>query len=168
MTVTMCPTISPRLESILDRTSSELSPFLRNNLLPYPAMTTASSLVGAPTYRVIGVNDDEDFCMCCGKTGLTSVVWIQFDETGEIRHFGTTCALKPQKGFCVDKEIKRAVVTWKHKVDSARRMAWKQYRAQGGTVTALYEDGKYGRQVCGWKADDISLYQSLVDKILHP
>ena len=44
--------------------------------------------------RILGINDDRDFCQCCGKTGLRRVVWIENLETGSIRHFGTTCAGK--------------------------------------------------------------------------
>lgn len=44
--------------------------------------------------KILGVNDDRDFCCCCGKEGLKRVVWIEDMETGEIRHFGTTCATK--------------------------------------------------------------------------
>lgn len=44
--------------------------------------------------KVLGVNDDQDFCCCCGKEGLRRVVWIEDIETGEVAHFGTTCAAK--------------------------------------------------------------------------
>lgn len=57
--------------------------------------------------KILGINDDRDFCFCCGKEGLTRVVWIQNEETGEIVHFGTTCATK-QLGILFP-EIKRIV-----------------------------------------------------------
>ena len=43
-------------------------------------------------YKVIGVNEDKDFCSCCGKQNLKSVVWIENTETSEINHYGSICA----------------------------------------------------------------------------
>jgi len=47
-------------------------------------------------YTITGVNDEADFCMCCGKRGLKRVAWmIERDSDGEIvgeLHVGTTCA----------------------------------------------------------------------------
>lgn len=57
--------------------------------------------------RILGINDDRDFCQCCGKTGLRRVVWIENLETGTIRHFGTTCAGKNAPALFG--EIKEAV-----------------------------------------------------------
>lgn len=45
------------------------------------------------TYKILAVNDDKDFCQCCGKQGLRRVVWVDRDNT-EILHLGTTCAAK--------------------------------------------------------------------------
>lgn len=59
--------------------------------------------------KVIGVNDEESFCECCGKEGLQKVVWLENTETGEIKHFGVICAQSPKKGFGVQKEIKKAI-----------------------------------------------------------
>ena len=60
-------------------------------------------------FEVVGINDDKDFCECCGRVGLARVVWIRNTETDEVKHFGTTCATKPVKGFNLDKETKDAV-----------------------------------------------------------
>lgn len=60
-------------------------------------------------FLVKGINDDQSFCECCGKSGLNRVVWIEDTETGEIKHFGTTCAAKPAKGFDCIAEIKSAI-----------------------------------------------------------
>lgn len=60
-------------------------------------------------FLVRGINDDKSFCECCGKSGLQRVVWIEDLETGEIKHFGTSCALKPAKGFDCAAEIKSAI-----------------------------------------------------------
>lgn len=54
----------------------------------------------ATEYKVLGVNDDKDFCSCCGKTGLSKVVWMEDNRTGEVSHFGIVCASKLQ--FCGD------------------------------------------------------------------
>ncbi|MBK8706506.1 MAG: hypothetical protein IPN33_25035 [Saprospiraceae bacterium] len=43
-------------------------------------------------YKFLGCNDDQDFCSCCGKQGLKKVIWLENLQTGEINHFGTTCA----------------------------------------------------------------------------
>jgi len=84
----------------------------------------------ANRFKVLGINDDKNFCECCGKSGLQRVVWIEDTETGEVKHFGTSCAAKPAKGFdCID-EIKEAIksITWKIKNISIRH----SYKALGG------------------------------------
>jgi hypothetical protein len=62
-------------------------------------------------FQILGINDDRDFCECCGKQGLKRVVWIQDNELSEVKHFGTVCATQPAKGFgpAVEKAIKSAV-----------------------------------------------------------
>ena len=48
-----------------------------------------------PNLKILGVNDDADFCDVCGKTHLKRVVWIQdLEGDGGIIHVGTTCATK--------------------------------------------------------------------------
>lgn len=46
------------------------------------------------TVKILGINDDESTCACCGKSGLKRVVWLQFGEEGneEVTHYGTSCA----------------------------------------------------------------------------
>lgn len=91
-----------------------------------------------PTARrfvVIGVNDDKDFCECCGKQGLKRVVWVEDTETQTVRHFGTTCATSPVKGFPKD-EIKKAIgdfetleaLTWRAVHRECRRLGFKSGR----------------------------------------
>lgn len=87
-------------------------------------------------YQVLGVNDDKDFCQCCGKEGLKRVVWIEDTETGEIRHFGTTCAASPRKGFGVDKQIKDAIAEFTNKTSAAAYLAHRAYRASGGAYVS--------------------------------
>ena len=100
-------------------------------------------------YRVLAVNDDRDFCECCGRQRLKQVVWIEDTETQEIKHFGTTCAAAPAKGFGVDKEIKRAVSTFKAKQQALWAHAHHIYRKAGGTYSGNGHDG--------WKAIDSTL-----------
>lgn len=54
-------------------------------------------------FVIKGINDDQGSCSCCGKTGLKRVVWIQDNDSGDINHFGTTCALNPAKCFGITK-----------------------------------------------------------------
>lgn len=48
------------------------------------------------SYRIKGVNGDEDTCSLCGKRGLKRVVWLaEVDEDGcesDAAHYGTDCA----------------------------------------------------------------------------
>lgn len=85
-------------------------------------------------YRVLGVNDDIDYCDCCGKQNLKKVVWIEDTETGAIDHFGEVCAKNPAKAFGanIKAEIKDAVKTWKQIEDAAWSLGGRRYRAQGG------------------------------------
>jgi hypothetical protein len=87
-------------------------------------------------FQVIGVNDDRDFCECCGKKGLKRVVWINDTETGEIKHFGTTCATAPVKGFNVEREVKDAIDTFKRKQEAIAWAARREYKAKGGQYIA--------------------------------
>jgi len=92
-------------------------------------------------HKVLAVNDDKDFCECCGKSNLKKVVWIENTETGEIRHFGVICVLKPAKGFGVEREVKSAERSWASKLQAIYSMAWKAYKAAGGSVETS-EDGR--------------------------
>jgi len=74
-------------------------------------------------FEVLGINDDRDFCECCGKLNLKRVVWIKDNETGIVRHFGVVCADKPAKGFDVSAEIKQASKEFKAKQDTKQREA---------------------------------------------
>lgn len=87
-------------------------------------------------FQVLGVTDDKDFCQCCGRQGLKRVVFIENTETNEIKHFGTTCALAPAKGFNVDKQVKVAI----SRFEGAQRQFWSrvnmEYRRRGGQHVA--------------------------------
>lgn len=50
-------------------------------------------------YKVLGINDDQSFCSCCGKEGLKRVVWMapihpEDGDLGEPEHYGTSCAAR--------------------------------------------------------------------------
>lgn len=84
-------------------------------------------------YQVLSINDDQDFCQCCGKTGLKRVVFIRDTETDEVKHFGTTCAMAPVKGFGIDKEIKAAIRRAADYEKCLNSLAGYEYRKNGGT-----------------------------------
>ena len=62
-----------------------------------------SDLTTASRFVIKGINDEQESCSCCGKTGLKRVVWIEDTETGDINHFGTSCATQPSKCFGISK-----------------------------------------------------------------
>jgi len=103
-------------------------------------------------YQVLSINDDRDFCECCGRTGLKRVVFIRDTETDETKHFGTTCAMSPVKGFGLDKEIKAAI----KRADDYRKtlnvLANQSYRAAGGKFVA--------KDAITWTHADPALFQS--------
>lgn len=107
-------------------------------------------------YKVVGVNDDKDFCECCGKKDLKRVVWIEDIETQEIKHFGTSCAAAPVKGFGVEKEIKQAIKKFKDQQQAMWAYAHRLYRKSGGTYTGNGQDG--------WKANDIVAFGDCMSK----
>lgn len=90
------------------------------------------------SYKILGVNDDESTCDCCGKRGLNSVVWIENLLTGEIRHFGTTCALQPAKALGITKqEVDGAARDFKRKMQAVFRNAWIAYKNSGGKMNMV-------------------------------
>ena len=53
----------------------------------------------AKCYRIMGTDDSEDTCSCCGRQGLKRVVWVApLDPDGGIEDspapYGTTCAAR--------------------------------------------------------------------------
>jgi predicted metal-binding protein len=75
-------------------------------------------------FQVIGVNDSADFCECCGRQGLKRVVWVLDRETGDHKHFGTTCVLAPTKCFHLDREAKAAIREFARAQAAARKSEW--------------------------------------------
>ena len=58
-------------------------------------------------YKILGINDDQDWCDLCGKTRLKRVVWLESEE-GEILAVGTDCAGKLLYGRKSAKNTKMA------------------------------------------------------------
>lgn len=106
-------------------------------------------------YQVVDVNDSRDFCECCGKTGLKRVVFVRDTETDEVKHFGTTCAVAPAKGFGVDREVKAAIAQFVSHVATINQMAYREYKRLGGKHVPHPE--KSGT----WTPADPILYQAV-------
>lgn len=109
-------------------------------------------------FNVLGVNDDRDFCECCGRTNLKKVAWIEDSETGAIKHFGTICAAAPLKGFGVDKELKIAIKEFEQAVKFVWSCTHRKYRSTGGKY--------FGNAVDGWKADDLGKLNAIYAETL--
>lgn len=112
-------------------------------------------------FKFLGINDDKSFCQCCGRNGLQQVVWIEDTETGEIKHFGTTCANQPAKGFGLKKEIASGLRDLKAKHQAIGFAARGLYKASGGQVIN-WNDAKFGPMS---KPADMSHYEACVDAI---
>lgn len=80
----------------------------------------------ATEYKVLGVNDDKDFCSCCGKQGLKKVVWMENNETGEVLHFGVVCAGKLQFSGDIKRAEKKFTSSQIEKEYSLEMAAWEQ------------------------------------------
>jgi hypothetical protein len=112
-------------------------------------------------FKVLGVNDDQSFCMCCGRNSLQQVVWIEDTETGEVKHFGTTCANQPVKGFDVKKEIAEEVRIFKNRQQAIGFAARGLYKASGGQVIN-WNDAKFGPMS---KPADMDHYTACVEAV---
>ncbi|MFJ2991231.1 hypothetical protein [Pandoraea sp. NPDC087047] len=84
-------------------------------------------------FSVVGVNDERDFCECCGKKGLKRVVWVHDAETDEVKHFGTTCVLSPSKAFGVETELREALDRFKVRERAIFHAAYVEYKKRGGS-----------------------------------
>lgn len=71
------------------------------------------------TFRVMGINDDESYCSCCGKSGLKKVVWLapvdgDGNTDGTAAPYGTTCAayllrITTDKATRTTRQLERAI-----------------------------------------------------------
>ncbi len=105
-------------------------------------------------FEVLAVNDSASFCECCGRSGLQRVVWIADHETGEHKHFGTSCALRPAKGFDCVAEIKTAIKRHTDAMKYAMARAYAAYKAAGGKFLPMNEAGE-------WDFADKALWNAL-------
>ena len=48
-------------------------------------------------YRILGIDDSQDTCDCCGKTGLQRVVRLANGDADPVA-FGTSCAAMAMRG----------------------------------------------------------------------
>lgn len=110
-------------------------------------------------FQVIGINDKRDFCECCGKSGLARVVWILDTDTGEEKHFGTSCAAAPAKGFDVAKEIRAAIRTY----DAAMQIVYRRARIAYKALGAAFETVMDG-SVATTRPADSALWARLVSE----
>jgi hypothetical protein len=86
-------------------------------------------------FKIKAINDEESSCMCCGKSGLQKVVWIEDTETGDIQHFGCICALKPSKAFGIkEDDLKSYETAWKTILAIRNSKARRMYREAGGVM----------------------------------
>lgn len=83
-------------------------------------------------FEVLGISDEVTACDCCGKSNLKRTVCIQDNETGDLKHFGTTCATQPAKGFDAVKEIKDAIDKFDRLTKVINYMTYVEYKKQGG------------------------------------
>jgi hypothetical protein len=96
----------------------------------------------APRFKVLGINQDAAFCQCCNKQDIQRVVWIEDTETGEIKHFGTVCAVKPAKGFDCVKEIKEQIKKLDYFLKMFAAYDFKNYREAGGKMIQVADGVK--------------------------
>lgn len=59
--------------------------------------------VASPTFRLLGINDDESTCQACGKAHLKAVYWLENLVNGAVSHVGRTCG--PKMLRCTTKEF---------------------------------------------------------------
>lgn len=106
------------------------------------------------TYKVLAVNDERDYCECCGRKNLKKVAWIESEETGEIKHFGTVCATAPAKGFNVERQVKAAIADFDNQQRIVNVRAHNEYRKQGGKYAPMDAKGVF-------KMLDRALFESI-------
>jgi hypothetical protein len=115
-----------------------------------------SNTATARQFKILGITDFINSCDCCGKQGLQKTVAIENCETGEIGHFGTSCAMQPSKCFGFEKsEMARALSFFK----AEQQIIWAKtralYKAKGGKMVA-YDDRLTGGSM-GLRYADIPL-----------
>ena len=122
-------------------------------------MTTEAS-----QYRILGITDSVTSCDCCGKTGLVKTVVIEDSETGNMGHYGTTCAMNPAKCFGFSKsEMAKAINRFKAEQQAIWLAARRLYISLGGQMIA-YDFRSTGGDV-GNKVADMAFYNVCIEKV---
>ena len=99
-------------------------------------------------FRILAIVDDVNACECCGKSDLLRTVAIENSETGEIKYFGTTCAMQPAKGFGIEKkELSDKLSDFKFAQQRMWPVARRIYKERGGKmIQVMVMDKKLGRE----------------------
>lgn len=110
-------------------------------------MTSATML----RYKFLGTTDEITACECCGKMDLKLTVGIEDLDTGEQRHFGTTCAARALKLHVA--EVKRGAkaaddARYQREVE-ARRLIAEAEAARWSSYLIEQTGGIYYRANCG-------------------
>lgn len=71
----------------------------------------------APAFRVIGTTDEITSCDCCGRRDLRSTVALADTESGDVVHYGVTCAARAMRQDVA--QVRRQVSA----ADTASRLA---------------------------------------------
>ena len=123
-----------------------------------------SNAAHARQFKILAIVDDVTSCECCGKSDLARTVAIENAENGEIKYFGTTCALKPAKGFGFEKkEMSKAIGSYNHALQKLHFAANRIYRERGGERhQVMVYDKKHGRSFPESHVSDRELYQSIL------
>jgi hypothetical protein len=107
-------------------------------------------------FRILGITDSINSCDCCGKQNLQKTVAIENCETGEIAHFGTSCAMQPSKCFGFEKsEMARALSDYKREQEIIWAKTRALYKTKGGKMVS-YDDRLTGGSM-GLRYADIPL-----------
>lgn len=129
-------------------------------------------------YQFLGVNDDRNFCECCGKQDLKRVVWIEDTEEGTIKHFGTTCATNPGKAFGhkMNASIRSASASYDRNIYNSKCWAYWEVKAlrmdaaaseaMASMLTTIYYNMTYmGGQV---KEQARTAYETWMRDVYYP
>lgn len=122
-----------------------------------------SATTAARRFKILAIVDDVNSCECCGKTGLLRTVAIEDSETGDVKYFGTTCALQPIKGFGLQKKDMNYSLS---RFKAAEQQMWSRvrriYKERGGEfVNVEYDKTRLGTPLYESRFADIDLRDAI-------
>lgn len=119
------------------------------------------------TYKILGIDDSINSCDCCGKQGLQKTVAILNLETGEIGHFGSTCAMRPSSCFGLEKsDMSKAISAYKARQATINAGARKLYRQRGGRIETIdTRDIKCQGGTIEWRFTDDALWTACQEEV---